>query len=106
MPSCADAISETKNGIIITIEVTPGSKFNSFPAGFNQWRKTIGCRVTSPALEGRANRAVVAVIAKTLDIPGSAVHIQSGVSSPVKRILIVGISKPDVVSRLDSLFLS
>jgi uncharacterized protein (TIGR00251 family) len=103
MPSYADAIYETRKGIVITIEVTAGSKCNIFPAVFNEWRKAIGCRVTASALEGRANRAVVAVIAKTLDIPQSAVHIQSGASSPVKRILIEGVSKPDIVSRLESL---
>lgn len=103
MPTCADAISETRNGIIISIEVTAGSKTNTFPAGVNGWRKTIGCRVTAPAQEGKANRAVVVVIAKTLGIPRSAVNIQSGVSSPVKRILIKGMNKPVVLSRLDSL---
>ncbi|WAC04042.1 MAG: DUF167 domain-containing protein [Methanoregula sp.] len=103
MPSCADAISNTKNGIIITIEVTAGSRSNTFPAGFNRWRKAIGCRVTAPALEGRANRAVIAVIAKMLEIPESTVHIQSGATSPVKKILIEGMSKPHIVLWLESL---
>ena len=103
MQSCADAVLETKGGSIITIEVAAGSKCDAFPSGFNEWRKTIGCRVTAPAREGRANRAVVAVIAATLNISESTVTIQSGVSSPIKRVLVQGISKPDILSVLQPL---
>ena len=103
MQSCADAVLETKGGSIITIEVAAGSKCDAFPSGFNEWRKTIGCRVTAPAREGRANRSVVAVIAATLNISKSTVTIQSGVSSPIKRVLVQGISKPDILSVLQPL---
>ncbi|MCX6692780.1 MAG: DUF167 domain-containing protein [Methanoregula sp.] len=106
MQSCADAVLETKCGSIITIEVAAGSKCDAFPSGFNEWRKTIGCRVTAPAREGRANRAVVAVIAATLNISESAVSIQSGVSSPIKRVLVQGISKPDILLVLQLLLQS
>ena len=106
MQSCADAVLETKGGSIITIEVAAGSKCDAFPSGFNEWRKTIGCRVTAPALEGRANRAVVAIIAATLNISKRAVSIQSGASSPVKRVLVHGMNKPDILSLLQPLFQS
>ena len=106
MQSCADAVLETKGGSIITIEVTAGSKCGAFPSGFNEWRKTIGCRVPAPAREGRANRAVVAVIAATLNISESAVSIQSGVSSPIKRVLVQGMSKSDILSVLHPLLRS
>ena len=106
MQSCADAILETKGGSIITIDVAAGSKCDDFPSGFNEWRKTIGCHVTAPAREGRANRAVVAVIAATLNISESAVSIQSGVSSPIKRVLVQGKSKPDILSVLQPLLRS
>jgi uncharacterized protein (TIGR00251 family) len=106
MLSCADAVLETKGGGIITIEVTAGSKCDAFPSTFNEWRKTIGCRVTAPAREGRANQAVVAVIAATLNISESAVSIQSGVSSPIKRVLVQGKSKPDILSVLQPLLRS
>jgi uncharacterized protein (TIGR00251 family) len=103
VPSLGDAISETENGTIITIEVTAGGKKNAFPAGFNGWRKTIGCCVTARAVEGKANRAVAVIIAQTLDLPESAVQIQSGAKSPVKRVLIHGINKPELIFRLQSM---
>jgi uncharacterized protein (TIGR00251 family) len=103
VPSFGDAMSETKNGTTITIEVTAGGKDDVFPAGFNGWRKSIGCRVSAPAVEGRANRAVVAIIAQTLELPERAVQIQSGIKSQIKRVLILGIHKPELILRLQSM---
>jgi uncharacterized protein (TIGR00251 family) len=103
VPSLADAISETKNGAILAIEVTAGAKQNVFPAGFNEWRKTIGCRVTAPAVEGRANNAVISLIARTFTLPESAVRIQSGARSPVKRITISGKTKNNLILCIESM---
>ncbi len=44
--------------------------------------------VTSAPELGRANRAVLALVAKTLDLPPSALVLLSGESSPDKVILI------------------
>jgi uncharacterized protein len=103
MPSLADAISETKNGALIKIEVTASAMQDVFPAGFNEWRKTIGCRVTAPAAKGMANSAVISLIAKTFNIPASAVRIQSGAASPVKRITIAGKTKDDLLLCIQSM---
>jgi uncharacterized protein (TIGR00251 family) len=101
MPGIADALSEDRNGTVIAIEVTAGGKKAAFPAGYNEWRKTIGCRVPAPALEGRANRAVIDLIAGTLGRPVASVGILSGAASSHKRILVTGIGKADVLRRLE-----
>jgi len=98
----SDALIENELGVIITIEVTAGSKQDLFPAGFNPWRKTIGCRVTAPAMEGRANKAVITLISETLDHPTSKIQIQSGLTSPIKRVFIKGLKTIDVISRIQS----
>ena len=102
MPDIADALTEERNGTIISIDVTAGSKAELFPAGYNQWRKAIGCRVTAHALEGKANKAIIALIAETLDLPASTISIQSGVTSSQKRVLVAGVSKNDLLLRLNS----
>jgi uncharacterized protein (TIGR00251 family) len=102
VPPLGDAISETKNGTIITIEVTAGRKRDIFPAGYNDWRKAIGCSVTAPAVDGKANQAVGAIIAQTLHLPRSAVQIQAGTKSQIKRILIQGKNKSELISELES----
>ena len=102
MPDIADALLEDRNGTIISIDVTAGSKTEIFPAGYNEWRKAIGCKVTAPALEGRANKAVITLIAETLDLPVSAISIQSGATSSQKRVLVAGVAKNDLLLLLNS----
>jgi len=100
MPDIADALLEDRHGTIISLEVSPNSKSDSFPAGYNEWRKTVGCRVTVPAVEGKANRAVITLISETLAVPAFRVSIQSGATSPQKRVLVEGINKKDLLARL------
>jgi hypothetical protein len=88
--------------MVIAIEVTAGAKDAAFPSGYNEWRRTIGCRVTAPALEGRANKAVLSLIAGKLGVPASAVSIVSGAASSQKRVLVAGIDKQDLLTRLGS----
>ncbi|MDO9326387.1 MAG: DUF167 domain-containing protein [Methanoregula sp.] len=102
MPDIADALLEDRNGTIISLDVTAGSKTELFPAGYNEWRKAIGCRVTAHALEGKANKAILNLIAETLDLPASSISIHSGATSSQKRVLIAGITKSDLILRLNS----
>jgi uncharacterized protein (TIGR00251 family) len=102
MPDISEAVSEERQGVVIALEVTAGAKAAVFPSGYNEWRHTIGCRVTAPALEGRANKAVLSLIATKLGVPSSSVSIASGATSSQKRVLIAGIGKQDLLARLGS----
>ena len=100
MPDIADALLEDRYGTIIALEVSAHAKTSEFPAGYNRWRKTIGCRVTDPAFEGRANQAVVSLVSETLGVPASQVSIHSGATSPQKRVLVEGMNKKDLLARI------
>lgn len=100
MPDFSDALFEDRHGTRISIEVTAGAKTGLFPAGYNAWRKAIGCRVSAPAIEGRANKAVMALVATRLDVPSSSVSIQSGATSSQKKVLISGLNKDEIIKRL------
>jgi hypothetical protein len=102
MPDISDALVEERNGTIISLDVTAGARAELFPSGYNEWRKAIGCRVTAPAVEGKANKAIVTLIADILDLPVSSVSIQSGTTSSQKRVLVSGVTKKDLLSRLNS----
>ncbi len=94
MTDITPALSSSDNGTIITIEVTAGSKNACFPAGYNAWRKAVGCRVRAPALEGRANKEVIAVISELTGIEKTRIRILSGSMSPIKKVLVEGMT-PD-----------
>lgn len=103
MPDVSGAVSEEQQGVIIAIEVTAGAKEAVFPSGYNEWRRTIGCRVPSPALEGRANKAMLSLIAEKLGVPTSSVRILSGTASSQKRVLVAGMDRKQVLDRIETL---
>jgi uncharacterized protein len=100
MPDIANALFEDRHGVVIAVEVTAGAKTNAFPAGYNEWRKQIGCRVTAQPVEGRANKAVIALVAQSLKVPPASVSILSGSTASQKRILVTGMMKSELLGRL------
>jgi uncharacterized protein (TIGR00251 family) len=100
MPEISEALIEDRHGVLITIEVTAGARTEAFPAGYNEWRKAIGCRVSAPALDGKANKAVLHLIAGALHIPLSSLSIRSGATSTQKRVLAAGSNKKEILARL------
>ena len=102
MSTMADALFDDGYGTVIVIEVSPGAKSALFPAGYNEWRKAIGCRVTAPAVDGKANKAVIALISATLGVPASAVSIVSGLTSSQKRVRIASVTRAQLVGQLCS----
>ena len=96
MSTIADAILEDSDGTLLAIEVSANARSNLFPAGYNEWRKSIGCRVTAPAVDGKANKAVIGLISSTTGVPVSSVFIVSGLTSSQKKIRITGISKAEI----------
>ena len=57
-------------------------------------------RTRAPALDGRANAAVVGALARYLDLPASRVVLHSGRSSRRKTVLVSGLSLGTAEHRL------
>jgi len=103
MSSFSDALFENSDGTTLAIEVTAGARKDLFPDGFNEWRRTITCRVTAPATGGKANRAVITLISESLEVPTAAVTIIGGTTASQKKVFLKGISKTQIMERLLSL---
>lgn len=56
--------------------------------------------VTAPPVEGAANDAVIALLAKALGVPRSRVTIVRGTTARHKRIAVAGLSAEDVRERV------
>jgi hypothetical protein len=102
MDSYADAVVETARGVVITLDVTAGAKRSLFPAGYNAWRKSIRCQVTAPAVGGKANRAIIDLVAGTLGVPRADVAIVAGHTSSSKTVAVSGQSRSGVVACLNA----
>ncbi|MCM1985524.1 MULTISPECIES: DUF167 domain-containing protein [Methanococcoides] len=99
------AIKETKDGIAIDLEVTPGSKKACFPAGYNQWRERIEIKLTSAAQKGKANGQLIEIVADFFNISSRDIAIVSGAKSSKKTVIINGIAQTQAVLALDSVLM-
>jgi uncharacterized protein (TIGR00251 family) len=86
----ADALSPCLDGVVIALEVSANAKRDRFPDGYNPWRRAIGCAVSAPPLDGRANKAVLAVVAEALGAKKGEVELIAGATSSLKRVLVRG----------------
>jgi uncharacterized protein (TIGR00251 family) len=56
-------------------------------------------RVVAAPTDGSANRSLVRLLARTLDVPPSAVRIEAGERSRTKRIAVDGVPASHVAAR-------
>jgi len=75
----------TEQGWLIAVHAQPGAK-KSAVAGLHG--EALKLRVAAAPLEGRANEALTAFVAKALGVPRRAVRIVKGISSREKLLLV------------------
>lgn len=59
-------------------------------------------RVTAPPDKGRANKAVLKLLAKTLGLPKSAVSLTGGEKDRAKTVAVAGDSR-EIIARLEAI---
>lgn len=94
------AIKETEDGIIIDVEVTPGSKKICIPSGYNPWRKRIEVKLSENAQKGKANEQLIENFASLFGLKNSDVSITNGQKSTKKSVLLSGIDRARAASLL------
>jgi uncharacterized protein len=103
MSDIAEALTATSQGTIIAIEVTTGSKSNIFPSGYNPWRKAVSCHITAQPVDGKANIAIIGLVASVLNVSKNDVSIVTGATSSQKKILVRGVSVDEIASKLGTI---
>ena len=93
-----DECFETKGDdeVVLRVHVQPGTGRSAFVGKHGDALKI---RVAAPPVEGRANAALLALLAHDLGLKEDRVSLLSGDSSRSKRVRITGID-PDEVERL------
>ncbi|HEY6202027.1 MAG TPA: DUF167 domain-containing protein [Candidatus Limnocylindria bacterium] len=79
------AVRREGERLVFTIRVTPRASANTV-AGVRDGVLLV--RVTAPPIEGKANDAVVALLAKTLGAPRGAIRLVRGASARTKRVSV------------------
>jgi uncharacterized protein len=83
----------------LKVRVIPNAKKSEF-AGYREGELLL--RLNAPAVEGKANKAAVAFVAKYFDVPRSAVLLIAGEKSRHKVFEIAGLDIDDLETKLTS----
>ena len=90
-------IQETPDGVVISVRAAPRS---SRPGIDGVAGDAIKVRVRSAPVDGKANKELIEVLSDAFGLPKSAVSFRSGETSKTKRILLRGVAKDTILSRL------
>lgn len=81
----------------LRLRVSPGSANAGLVGRYGDGWKV---RVTDPPERGRANEALLQLVARTLGTPASHLELVAGAASRDKVVLVRGLSAPEVDARL------
>lgn len=95
----ARCLKEQSDGILINVEVKPGSKRTEIK-GVDEWRECIVIAVRERAERGSANRDVVHFLSSLFSLPKNQITIVKGERTRKKSIKISGLTKKELLSVL------
>jgi uncharacterized protein (TIGR00251 family) len=87
-------------GVIIRVKARPGARRNAF-AGLHDGALRID--VTAAPEKGKANEAIVSLLAKSFGVAKSSIELISSPANPLKRFLLRGLQLADAEQLLASL---
>ncbi len=87
-------VQEREGAVILPVRVQPRASKDEIAGEMNG---ALRVRLQAPAVENRANEALVDFLAQLLKTPKSAVRILSGERSRSKRIEIRGVTKQQIL---------
>ena len=91
-PEPALALRETAEGVTIRLRVTPRARRDRIDGAAAEADGTYALKVsvTAPPDKGRANEAVIALLARALGVPKSHLAVAQGASSRHKTLRVAG----------------
>ncbi len=90
----------TDSQATLLVRVVPNAKRDGF-AGYHG--EAMRIRLRAPAVEGKANRALIDFLAKSLAVPRSSISLASGEKSREKRLAIAGLTPRDLEEKLSAI---
>jgi hypothetical protein len=93
----ARLVEAGKDGAVLRVHVQPGASGEGIAGAHGDALKV---RVRAPATSGKANEAVLSLLAKQLGVPAAVLTITGGASSRDKRVRFAGLSAAELEERL------
>jgi uncharacterized protein (TIGR00251 family) len=96
-----DVVRESKGKVLLSVRVQPRSRQNAI-VGVRD--KSLLLKVNAPPVDGAANEAVIALLAKALDLPKSTFSVLQGTKSREKTVKVEHLNADDVLKLLQKYF--
>lgn len=90
-------LDDREDGVVLPVKAHPGARRNEIRSEQNGMLRV---SVTQAPEKGKANKAIVALLAKELSLKKSQIELISGEASSQKRFLISGISSAALQERI------
>jgi uncharacterized protein len=89
----AGILRETASGVTLAVRAQPGAKKTAIVGIYGEGESAqLKIAVQAPPINGRANEALIAFLAKTFALPKSSVELLSGESSRSKLFIFGGVT--------------
>ena len=82
-----DAWTPTADGIVVAVRVTPRGGRDRLGGGEGPW---LAARIAAAPVDGKANAALIALVAAAFAVPKRAVTIVGGDTARLKRLRVTG----------------
>lgn len=90
-------ISESEEGIIISVRLVPGSSFSKIVDFTDDY---VRIKISAPPVDNRANKELISFLSDLLDVNKSKINIISGEKSKLKKILIKDASLEKITKKI------
>ncbi len=90
-------LKATDGGVALTLRIVPRASRDAVAGAMGEALKI---RLRAPPVDGKANAALRAFLADTLDVPERAVTILSGETGRLKRVRVEGVGEASALARL------
>lgn len=90
-------LREDDGDVVLTLHIQPGAKRTEVAGTHGEALKI---RLAAPPVDGKANEALIAFVAKALGVPKSRVELISGQTARAKRVRVAGIDPAIVTAKL------
>jgi uncharacterized protein (TIGR00251 family) len=93
-------LTDHRDGVLLPVRARPGAR----KAGvLGEQAGALKLAVTAPPADGRANVAIVELLRDLLGLKRSQVELHSGGTSRNKKMLVRGVTKPELAAKVAAL---
>jgi uncharacterized protein (TIGR00251 family) len=93
------ALETRAEGVVLPVRAQPGAGRNAL---LGEHHGALKVAVTQAPEKGKANKALLAVLSKSLALRKSQIHLIAGETNPHKKFLVAGVTEAELRAKIDA----